>query len=127
MGQIGAVLTGAGEAIYRDRRLPAHVALRQAGLSPFTMAPRDSLASISVNAVSFAAAAEAVRSAAGTVRILMAVSVLSSGALGASPEPWRAATYVGTDVEALVGTCAKPHGNGLGRLERMFTIRSACG
>jgi histidine ammonia-lyase len=91
------------------------------------MAPRDSLASISVNAVSFAAAAEAVRSAAGTVRILMAVSVLSSGALGASPEPWRAATYVGTDVEALVGTCAKPHGNGLGRLERMFTIRSACG
>ena len=34
----------------------------------------------------------------------MAVSVLGSGALGASPDPWKAATYVGTDVEALVGT-----------------------
>ncbi len=104
MGQIGAVLVGAGEAIYRDRRLPAHVALREAGLSPFTMAPRDSLAAVSANAVSFASAAETVRSAAGAVRMLMAVSVLGSGALGASPDPWRAATFVGADVEALVGT-----------------------
>jgi histidine ammonia-lyase len=68
------------------------------------MAPRDGLAAIGVNAMSLASAAGAVRSAAGAVRTLMAVSVLGSGALGASPDPWKAATYVGTDVEALVGT-----------------------
>ena len=104
MGQIGAVLTGVGEAVYRGRRLPADIALQQAGLSPFTMAPRDSLASISVNAISFASAADAVRSAAGAVRTLLAVSVASSGAMGASPDPWKAAIHVGTDNEALVGS-----------------------
>ena len=59
MGQIGAVLTGVGEAVYQSRRMSAEAALAEAGLQPCRMAPRDSLASISVNAVGFAAAAEA--------------------------------------------------------------------
>ena len=61
MGQIGAVLTGVGEAYYQNRRLPAEAALAEAGLKPAHLKPRDSLASISVNAVGYAAAAEAVR------------------------------------------------------------------
>ncbi|HTJ56826.1 MAG TPA: aromatic amino acid ammonia-lyase [Devosiaceae bacterium] len=103
MGQIGAVLTGVGEAVYQNRRLPAEQALADAGLKPAKMAPRDSLASISVNAVGFAAAAEATRAAAGAVRMLLATGLTTAGALGASRDPWKAVAHVGTEREAEIG------------------------
>lgn len=103
MGQIGAVLTGVGEAVYQNRRLPAETALAEAGLAPVTMAPRDSLASISVNAVAYAAAAEAIRTAARAVRMLLATSLTTAGALGASRQPWKAVAHVGTEREAEIG------------------------
>jgi histidine ammonia-lyase len=103
MGQIGAVLTGVGEAVYQNRRMSAEAALAEAGLYPTRMAPRDSLASISVNAVGFAAAAEAVRSAASAVRMLLATSLTTAGALGASRDPWKAVAHVGTEREAEIG------------------------
>lgn len=40
MGQIGAVLTGVGEAAVRGQRMPADAALAVAGLQPLKMAPR---------------------------------------------------------------------------------------
>jgi histidine ammonia-lyase len=104
MGQIGAVLTGVGEAVYNNKRMSAGAALEQAGLQPCRMAPRDSLASISVNAVGFAAAAEAVRSAASAVRMLLATSLTTAGALGASRDPWKAVAVVGTEREAEIGS-----------------------
>jgi histidine ammonia-lyase len=103
MGQIGAVLTGAGEAIFKGQRMAASQALDLAGLSPHRMAPRDALASLSANAVSFAAAARALRDAASVIRVMLATSLTASGALGASPDPWLAACHVGTPREALVG------------------------
>lgn len=103
MGQIGAVLTGVGEAVYQNRRMSAEAALAEAGLTPCRMAPRDSLASISVNAVGFAAAAEAVRSAASAMRMLLATSLTTAGALGASRDPWKAVAHVGTEREAEIG------------------------
>lgn len=103
MGQIGAVLTGVGEAIYHGERMPAHEALAAAGLKAHRMAPRDALASLSANAVSFAAAARALRDAASVIRVMLATSLTASGALGASPDPWLAACHVGTPREALVG------------------------
>ncbi|GLQ54998.1 aromatic amino acid lyase [Devosia nitrariae] len=103
MGQIGAVLTGVGEAVYEGRRLPALEALQQAGLAPFKLAPRDSLASVSTNAVGYAAAARAVRQAAATVRALLATGLTTAGALGASRDPWKAVAHVGTDREAGIG------------------------
>jgi histidine ammonia-lyase len=103
MGQIGAVLTGVGEAVYQNRRLPAATALEEAGLSPQRLAPRDSLASISVNAVGFAAAAEATRNAAAALRMLLATSLTTAGALGASRDPWKAVAHVGTEREAEIG------------------------
>ncbi|MBN9309019.1 aromatic amino acid ammonia-lyase [Devosia sp.] len=103
MGQIGAVLTGVGEAVYQSRRMSAEAALAEAGLKPCRMAPRDSLASISVNAVGFAAAAEAVRSAASAIRMLLATSLTTAGALGASRDPWKAVAHVGTEREAEIG------------------------
>ena len=103
MGQIGAVLTGVGEAVYQDRRMTAAEALAAAGLQPLHMVPRDSLASISVNAVGFAAAAEATRQAAGALRMLLATSLTTAGALGASRDPWKAVAHVGTEREAEIG------------------------
>ncbi|KAA0699273.1 histidine ammonia-lyase [Neorhizobium sp. P12A] len=104
MGQIGAVLTGVGEAVYRGRRMQAAEAFAAAGLEPINMAPRDSLASLSVNAVSFAAAAEATRNAAASTRILLATGMMASGALGASRDPWISVRHVGTAREALIGS-----------------------
>ncbi len=103
MGQIGAVLTGVGEAYFRNRRLPAALALNEAGLRPAKLKPRDSLASISVNAVGFAAAAETVREAALAVRVILATSLTTAGALGASRDPWKAVAHVGTPREAEIG------------------------
>ena len=103
MGQIGAVLTGSGEAIFADRRQPAGQALAAAGLKPFRLAPRDSLASISTNAVGYAAAATAIRQAATTVRVMLATALTTAGALGASRDPWKAVAHVGTDREAGIG------------------------
>jgi len=109
MGQIGAVLTGVGEAIYRNRRLPAEAALAEAGLAPAKMAPRDSLASISINAVGYAAAADAIRKAASTLRMLLATGLTTAGALGASRDPWRAVAHVGTEREAAIGAWLSDH------------------
>lgn len=103
MGQIGAVLTGVGEAVHKGKRMGAAEAFAAAGLSPLRMAPRDGLAALGVNAVSFAAAAEAVRAAASTVRTLLATGMMAAAALGASRDPWRAVTHVGTLREAMAG------------------------
>ena len=103
MGQIGAVLTGAGEVNFEGRRVPAETALRSAGLKPFRLAPRDSLASISTNAVGYAAAARALRDAASAMRVLLATALTTAGALGASRDPWKAVAHVGTDREAGIG------------------------
>ncbi|WP_084367328.1 aromatic amino acid lyase [Rhizobium sp. RU36D] len=103
MGQIGAVLTGVGEAVHKGRRMSAADAFAAAGLSAVRMAPRDGLASLGVNAVSFAAAAEATRAAASTVRTLLATGMMAAAALGASRDPWLAVTYVGTTREAMIG------------------------
>jgi len=103
MGQIGAVLTGVGEAYYNNRRMPALEALAAAGLAPFRLAPRDSLASVSTNAVGYSAAAHALREAAATIRVLLATGLTTAGALGASREPWKAVAHVGTEREAGIG------------------------
>lgn len=103
MGQIGAVLTGVGEAVHGGERLAASVALERAGLKPVRLAPRDSLAAVSTNAVAFAAAANAVREAAHALRVLLATGLTTAGALGASRDPWKAVAHVGTPREATVG------------------------
>lgn len=103
MGQIGAVLTGVGEAVYRGRRMQAADAFSAAGIDAVKMLPRDSLASLSVNAVSFAAAAETTRNAAASIRVLLATGMMAAGALGTSRDPWISVRHVGTPREALIG------------------------
>lgn len=103
MGQIGAVLTGVGEAWFNGERLPAAEALSRAGLGPSQLAPKDSLASVSTNAVGYAAAGSAIRKAARMVRVLLATGLTTAGAMGASRDPWKAVAYVGTEREAGIG------------------------
>ena len=103
MGQIGAVLVGDGEAVYRGKRMEAKDALAAAGLKPLAMAPRDGLAALGVNAVSFANAAETLRHAVSSTRVLLSTGLLACGALGASKDPWEAVTAVGTPREAQTG------------------------
>lgn len=95
MGQIGTVLTGGGEVFFRGRREAALGVLREAGLTPLELAPRDALASLAVNSVAFAAAAVALRRAALVVRVLSVIALFSSSVLGASRDPWRSAIGVG--------------------------------
>lgn len=103
MGQIGAVLTGVGEVFYQGVRLPAATGMTAAGLEPIHMAPKDGLASVSTNAVGYAAAAHALRAAAAAVRTLLATGAATACAMGASPAPWEAAMHVGTAQEAAIG------------------------
>jgi len=103
MGQIGAVIAGVGEAMHGGRRMTAPDALAAAGLKPLKMAPKDSLASISINAIGYAASAGALRAAASAVRMLFATALATAAAMGASRDPWEAATHVGTPHERIAG------------------------
>lgn len=103
MGQIGAVLTGVGEAVYHGRRMPAAAALAAAGLQPIRMVAKDSLASISVNAIGYAAAAHMLREGAAAMRMTLASGLAAASAMGVSADPWLAARAVGTPFEAMLG------------------------
>lgn len=109
MGQIGAVLTGQGEVHVQGRIMPSGAAMAKAGIAPTMFAPRDSLASISTNAIAYAAAAHALRGAAGAVRVALAVGLTSAGVLGASRAPWRVARRLGSPRESMIGTWLDNH------------------
>ncbi|MCZ4092078.1 MULTISPECIES: aromatic amino acid lyase [Sinorhizobium] len=104
MGQVASVLTGVGDAYFNGQLMTAESALKEAGLSPFVMRPRDALAALSVNAISYAAAADVLREAAAAIRVLLVTGVMSSRALGASADPWLVAATLSTRGEALVGS-----------------------
>ncbi|KAB0676409.1 aromatic amino acid lyase [Aureimonas leprariae] len=114
MGQIGAVLTGVGEAVHGGRRVPAAAALAAAGLRPLRMRAKDSLASISVNAIGYAAAANALRGGAAVVRVMLSAGLAAASAMGVSADPWLAARECGTPHEAMIGAwlteaCGEAH------------------
>lgn len=103
MAQIGCALMGQGEVDYKGRRMAASEALAAAGLAPFELGPKDSLASISTNAVGVAMAVEAADRTAQLLQILLAASASAAASLGASPAPWEAAHVNGPKSVALTG------------------------
>ena len=104
MGQIGTVLTGMGEVFYQGKRVPTETAFRLAGLATLRLAPKDSLSSISSNAIAYSGAAHALINAARTLRVLLAVGLASACAMGASRDPLEVAARIGTPSEAAVGS-----------------------
>jgi histidine ammonia-lyase len=103
MGQIGSVLTGVGEVYYRGLRRRTADVFAELGMVPIKLAPRDALASLSVNGVGYAASAVAVRDAARVLRVLMATALMSSATLGAARAPWRSVMTVGCATQSKVG------------------------
>ena len=103
MGQIAGGLTGAGAALHRGKVTPMGEALAACGLEVLQMKPRDTLASLSVNAIGYASAAFAVHSAGGVVRRLLATGLCAAGALGASRHPWLAASKIAIPEHAETG------------------------
>lgn len=95
MAQVGCVLMGLGEADYQGRRMAASEALAAAGLTPLELGPKDSMASVSTNAIAVAMAVEAAARATRLFQILLATSVSVASSLGASPAPWEAASLNG--------------------------------
>lgn len=104
MGQIGAVLTGTGEVYFGGVRVPTETAFSKSGLTAIRLAPKDGLSTISSNAISYSAAAYAMREAASALRVLLAVGMTSASAMGASIGPAYSAATIGTPTEAIVGT-----------------------
>lgn len=104
MGQIGAVLAGDGEAYFAGKRMSAAAALSAAGLAPITLKAKDSLAAISSNAIGYAVASHALRSAAAAVRTLLASGITLAAAMGVSSAPWEAAAAIGTPAQASVAS-----------------------
>ena len=103
MGQIAGVLTGEGECFYKNQRMSADRALMQAGLEPIKMLPRDALAAFSLNAVGYASAAEALGTAACSLRLLLATGLTSAASIGAAKAPWKSAITVGVVGHAEIG------------------------
>ncbi len=104
MGQIGSVLTGVGEVYYRGLRRKTADVFTELGMVPIKLAPRDALASLSVNGVGYAASAVAVRDAARVLRVMMATALMSSATLGAARAPWRSAITVGCNTQSQIGS-----------------------
>jgi len=104
MGQIADGLTGAGAALHRGREMPMGDALAACGFESLRMKPRDTLASLSLNAIGYSSAAFAVHSAAQVLRRLLATGLCAAGALGASRHPWLAASRIGLPEHAEVGS-----------------------
>lgn len=103
MGQIAGGLTGAGAALHHGREMPMREALAACGLEGLRMKPRDTLASLSLNAIGYASAAFAIHSAGGVIRRLLATGLCAAGALGASRNPWLAASVIAIPEHAETG------------------------
>ncbi|EHS50402.1 phenylalanine/histidine ammonia-lyase [Rhizobium sp. PDO1-076] len=103
MGQIGSVLTGVGEVYYQGLRRKTSDVFPEVGIAPIRLAPRDALASLSVNGVGYAASAVALRDAAKVLRVLMGTALMSSATLGAARAPWRSAITVGCARQSEIG------------------------
>ena len=82
-------LTGEGEVICRDMKIPASVALDAAGLQPVTLGPKEGLAMINGTQVSTAIALAALFDAWNLCRAAVVTGALSCDALMASTTPFR--------------------------------------
>jgi len=95
LAHLAAVLTGEGEAWLGDRRMPAALALRGAGLQPLELEAKEGLALINGTQLSTAIAALACVGARRLWESALAASALSTEVLLGSVEPAR------EDVQAL--------------------------
>ena len=89
LAHMAAVMIGQGEAIIDDERLPGGAALRQAGLSPVVLGPKEGLALINGTQFSTACALAALFDAARMVRGSIVTAAMSTDAIMGSTQPLR--------------------------------------
>lgn len=93
MGQLAAVMAGQGAARLAGVALPAAEACAQAGLAPYVMQPRESLAAVGSNAFGLARSAAAVLRAGDAMRQAMGQAAVTAVAWGLDRAVWRAARH----------------------------------
>ena len=134
LSYLTAALVGEREVSWRGRILPAAEALRQAGLEPVALAPKESLALMNGTSVMSALACLAVERAERLARLAAALSAVASevtlgnpGHFDARifdwkphPGPKRVAAWMRADLERAAGEGAPPV-----RLQDRYSIRCA--
>ena len=93
MGQLAAVMAGQGMARLAGVAMPAAEALAQAGLTPYAMQPRESLAAVGSNSFGLARSAAAVLRAGDAMRQAMGQAAVTAVAWGLDRAVWRAARH----------------------------------
>ena len=93
MGQLAAVMAGQGMARLAGVAMPAAQALAQAGLTPYAMQPRESLAAVGSNSFGLARSAAAVLRAGDAMRQAMGQAAVTAVAWGLDRAVWRAARH----------------------------------
>lgn len=106
MGQLAAVMAGAGMVRLKGQLMPAAKALAQVGMRPHPMPPRDGLAALAVNSYGLAQAALQVSRAGQVLRRGMALAVFGAQAMGVNREVWRSAMATGLASERAVAAWA---------------------
>jgi histidine ammonia-lyase len=107
MAEIALVLLGSGRAEYGGIVLPGDEALRQAGLGPLRMEPKDGLALISANGVAIGRAALTVTRAAEVAAAADVVGALSLEAVGGNPSIVEPAVAVAKPVDGQIAAAAR--------------------
>ncbi|MGH6886587.1 MAG: aromatic amino acid lyase, partial [Geminicoccales bacterium] len=92
MAHIGLVMLGLGEAQFQGRVLPGSEALRQAGLQPATLGPKDGLGLINANAVTVGHAALVLSDARRLLLTAAATAALACEGYAANPSTFDART-----------------------------------
>ena len=93
ISHIGLALIGEGEVEYAGRRLAAAEALREAGLSPLALGPKDGLAVVSSNALSAGIGALALGEAETLLELADLVYALSLEAIRGNVSPLHEAVH----------------------------------
>lgn len=87
LSHIGLAMIGEGEAYYKGKKMSAEEALKEAGLKPITLGPKDGLAIVSSNALSAGQGALVVKEVKDLIDIADAIYALSLEALNGNTSP----------------------------------------
>jgi histidine ammonia-lyase len=88
LAHMAATMIGVGEALFRDRKLPAADALAAAGLAPIALAPKEGLALLNGTQFSTANALVGLFEAEALLRAALVVGALSTDAARGSDAPF---------------------------------------
>jgi histidine ammonia-lyase len=134
LSYLTAALVGEREVTWRGRILPAAEALRQAGLAPVALAPKESLALMNGTSVMSALACLAVERAERLARLAASLTAVASAVVHGNPGhfdarifewkphpgPKRVAAWIRSDLERAPGAAPEP-----ARLQDRYSIRCA--